>query len=93
MSHSKDDQGVISVLVERLQTQRLPRALSLKEKVERGEVLDDLDITFLEQVISDTNSVQTILARHPEYQELVARMTHLYKEITDRALSNEKVVR
>ena len=32
-------------------------------------------------------------ARQPEYQELVARMMDLYKQITDKALENEKASR
>jgi hypothetical protein len=28
--------------------------------------------------------------RHPEYQELVSRAIRLYKEITDKAMENEK---
>ena len=90
MSDSKSDLGVITVLAKRMETQRLPRALHLKEKVDRGELLDDLDIAFLEEVFADSNNMRTLIARHPEFQDLAARIMHLYKEITDRALANEK---
>jgi hypothetical protein len=30
-----------------------------------------------------------LLDRHPEWQDLAARMVHLYKEITETALKNE----
>ena len=39
--------GLATVIVERLEQQRLPRALDLQEKVGRGERLDDFDIAFL----------------------------------------------
>ena len=41
MSESTEDVGLITVLLQRLETQRLPRALALKDKVDRGELLDD----------------------------------------------------
>ena len=54
------------------------------------ERLDDMDIAFLERVFADTEEVKPYLARHPEYQDLAARMARLYEEITTRALENEK---
>ncbi|MGW8310378.1 MAG: hypothetical protein ACWGNB_04880 [Thiogranum sp.] len=90
MNAPSNDDGVIAVLVERLEKQRLPRALSLKDKVDSGELLDDFDLQFLEQVFADAGSLKPLLDRHPEYQELASRMVHLYKEITDRAMENEK---
>ena len=90
MSESSQDLGLITVLLQRLETQRLPRALSLKDKVDRGEVLDEFDIGFLEEVFADTGNVRPLVAQHPEYQDLVARMMNLYKEITEKALENEK---
>jgi len=87
---SEKDDGVISVLLQRLETQRLPRALALKEKVDRGEVLNEYDLAFLNKVFHDASQVKSLLDRHPEYQELVARLMHLYHEITDKALKNEQ---
>jgi hypothetical protein len=90
MSDSSKDLGVITVLLQRLEEQRLPRALALKKKVDQGERLDDSDIAFLEQVLADANEAKPLLERHPEYQTLVSRVVNLYKEITDKALENEK---
>ena len=90
MTDNSTDAGVIQVLAEQLESKRLPRALSLKEKVDRGETLDELDIEFLEGVFEDARSVSTLVDRHPEWQDLAAKMIQLYKEITDKALENEK---
>ncbi|MGH8580145.1 MAG: hypothetical protein ACREVK_08505 [Gammaproteobacteria bacterium] len=90
MSESSEDLGLITVLLERLETQRLPRALALKDKVDRGELLDDFDLGFLNEVFADASSLRPLVAQHPEYQELAARMMDLYKQITDKALENEK---
>jgi hypothetical protein len=86
----KDDAGLIQVLAQRMETQRLPRALSLKDKVDRGEKLDEFDIHFLEEVFQGAQQILPLVDRHPEWQNLVARLINLYKEITDKALKNEQ---
>ncbi|MBK7423031.1 MAG: hypothetical protein IPJ48_08025 [Propionivibrio sp.] len=83
------DAGVLAVIVARMEQQRLPRAIDLKAKVEQGGVLDDLDIEFLEGVFADSSELKPLLVRHPEYQDLAARMMALYREITTKALENE----
>jgi hypothetical protein len=88
-SPSKDT-GTIVALAERFETQRLPRALALKAQVERGERLSDQDLKFLDQVFSEAGQIRTLLDKHPEWQPLVARVMSLYKEITERALANER---
>ena len=89
MDTSKDD-GLIQVLAERLANQRLPRALSIKERVEKGETLSDFDITFLEEVFDDAHKILPIVDRHPEWQSLTAKVMSLYDEITNQALKNEQ---
>ncbi len=83
------DTGVVSAILRRMETQRLPRALELKERVDRGERLEESDIGFLDKILSDCHDFKPLLARHPEYQELAARVMRLYEEITARALENE----
>jgi hypothetical protein len=90
MDESSRDAGLVAVLMQRLSTQRLPRALALKEKVDQGGLLSDLDIGFLQEVFSDTSKLRPLVERHPENQQLVARIIHLYSEITARGLENEK---
>ena len=89
MTESTNDAALIQVLVERLEKIRLPVALELKEKVDRGEVLNDLDIGFLEEVLGDVGKIKPLLDRHPEWQELAGRMASLYNDITTKALENE----
>lgn len=89
MNSISTEQGMLAVLVERLEKQRLPRALALKEKVDQGEFLSDFDITFLEEVFADSLKVKPLIERHPEYQALASRVTTLYREITEKALANQ----
>ena len=90
MAEPSDDTGVIVALAKRLETIRLPLAKELKDKVDRGEKLNDLDMNFLEEVNEDIQKVRPILDRNPEWQPIAAKMLELYKEITAKAIENEK---
>jgi hypothetical protein len=87
---SKKDAGMIQALLTRLDTERLPRALDLKKKVDRGDRLDEADTQFLHRVFEDTDTAQKLAAKHPEFQPLVARLIGLYSEITRKGLENEQ---
>lgn len=90
MNNSTTDTGLIQVLLERLEKQRLPRLLALKKKVEEGKSLDDLDLDFLENSIIDARNITPLIERHPEYQSLAAQVIKLYKDISEKALKIEK---
>lgn len=90
MAQVSKDMGVLAVLSKRLVEERLPKALALKERVDRGEVLNDLDLDFLEQVVSDANTIRPMMKENPRVLEVAGRMLELYKEISDKALENEK---
>jgi hypothetical protein len=82
--------GTIQALLDRLNNFRMPRALALKERVDRGEKLDDHDIAFLGRVMEDSAQAQALAAKHPEFQPLLNKLTKLYSDITRKALENEQ---
>ncbi len=90
MTTANDDLGVIQVLLDRLNNIRLPHALELQAKVDKGETLNDFDINFLEQVFADADSARHLINRHPELQPLASKLVALYQEITEKALANEQ---
>ncbi len=96
MSNPTEDAGIIQTLLDRLNTQRLPLALALKERVDRGETLSEYDISKLEEILTDAQTIQPLIERqlkiHPEHQNLVVSLMHLYKEILDKATENENKV-
>ena len=89
MSGLDKDIGVLTALAQRLENTRLPMVLEMKERVERGEVLDDRDLEFLETVFSEVGEIKPLIDRNPEYQDVAGRMMQLYKEVTTKALANE----
>jgi hypothetical protein len=90
MSDNSNDQGVIQALLDRFNNQRLPRALAMKEKVDRGEELEEFEVTYLAAVFEDLRNIKTLLSRHPEYEPLVLKGMALYQEIAEKALANAK---
>ena len=91
MSDTKvKEAGTIQVMLQRLNEFRLPKALDLKKKVDRGEKLDNYDIEFLEAVLTDASNAQTLISKHPELQPLVGKLMGLYSEITTKGLENEQ---
>jgi len=90
MNGNSKDTGTILALLERFESQRLPRVLAMKKKVDQGIRLDSTDIAYLEQIFHDAQQIKPLLDRHPDYRELASQVVHLYREITDKALENEQ---
>jgi hypothetical protein len=85
--------GLVTTLLQRYTRQRLPRLLEMKERLDRGEKLDDYDIDFLQMIADerkDRNQALQTAYRHPELHELVLKAIDLYHEITSKALENER---
>ncbi len=90
MSNPQDESGVLAALMQRFETQRLPRLLEIQAKVDAGEKLPDYDLAFLDEVMADAVSNGPLFSDHPEYQALAVKVVGLYKEISEKALANEK---
>ena len=90
MSESEKDEGVALVMLNRLNETRLPRALAIKEQVDRGEPLTDSEVAFLDRVFEEAIANQSQWEKHPEMAEIISKLAALYKEITEKALANEE---
>ncbi len=89
MDESTSEIGVIIALIERLENWRLPRLLEMKQKVDNGELLSEVELDFLEKTITDGKKVQPLIEKHPEYHELTVKVIGLYTEIVDKAAKLE----
>ena len=90
MSEISNQTGVTAVLAKRMVEERLPKAIALKERIDKGGVLNELDLQFLEQVVTDANTVKPLMRSDPRVLEVAGRMLELYREITEKALANEQ---
>jgi hypothetical protein len=84
------DRGTIQALLLRFNTQRLPRAEAMKEKVDAGELLNDSDLDLIQQVQGDARQIGGLIERHPEYKELVAGAIEMWTQISEKNAENRK---
>lgn len=89
MQHSEDEKGIMAALMERLAHERLPRLIAIKEYVDRGESLTQLDIEYLEHAMQDANENKKYYAPFPEFHDIAVNVVRLYSEITAKAVENE----
>jgi len=71
--------GILQSLMQEFEQHRLPRLLRLKDKVDRGEAINDVDIQFLCKQIKDANLTMHLTVNYPKLKELCLQMTQLYK--------------
>ncbi len=86
----RKDRGIIQVLLDRFNKQRLPRAVALKEKVDAGELLNDSDLRLIQEVQNDSRQIGGLLERHPEYLELATGAIEMWNEIREKDAENRK---
>ena len=83
--------GIIQTLIKEFEVHRLPRLLCLKDKVDNGEIISDVEFEFLCKVIADARRTMSITVNHPELHEFCIMVVHLYNEIASKALANERM--
>jgi hypothetical protein len=90
MAEVSKETGTIAVLAKRMVEERLPKALELKERIDKGGLLNDLDLAFLEQVVKDAAAIRPLIDKDQRLKDVAASMLGLYKDISNKALENEK---
>lgn len=90
MNHSTNEIGIILVAIERLEKQHLPWIIDIKNQLDQGNPINDIDMDYLSNAIHDAQLILPYIDRHPEYEPLIAKVMHYYKIIIDEAVSNER---
>lgn len=90
MTESQEMDGVMSALLRRLSSQNLPRIFALRDRLEQGERVSDEDIRYLRESFSDAMLSKPVFDRHPELAQVGAKVVTLYRDMTLKALDNER---
>ena len=89
VSDSSSERAVIYALIERFEKQRLPRLLEIKNRVDGGGLLTEIDIQFMFEIANDAQRSKRLIDRHPEWHSFCAEVIHLFEEVMEKALENE----
>lgn len=84
------DTGVIALLMKNFEEELLPRALDIKKRVDLGESLSEADLIFIERAMENSGDISRMAKKHREYHKLYSQRASLCKEITEKALENER---
>jgi len=87
--NTTNDRELLCTLLEQHEKHTMPRILDIRQKVENGEKLNDVELNFLHDVFADIQRIEPMIHRHPEYQVLFSRTVDLCKDISSRAAENE----
>lgn len=89
MNEKQLTEGSITAVLNRLQTQVLPRILAIKERLDQGEKVSPEDIRYLKLGLSDAMHAKILFDHHLEFRDISARIVALYRDISAQALRNE----
>jgi hypothetical protein len=81
--------GIFQSLMLEFEQHRLPRLLRLRDKMNNGGAISDLDFEYLCKELRDACVIRHMTVAYPELQEFCLEISHLYKDICDGALENE----
>ena len=70
---SEKELGVVQVVLERYNREWLPALLDMRKKVDRGETLDDRELSLLSKAIEEARGGATFAKSHPEFKSLIER--------------------
>jgi hypothetical protein len=90
MEQSNKERCITMVVLEQFEKKTLPDALWIKDKVDKGGLLSEGDMEFLEQVLQDTAAIKHLIDSQPEWQTLYASAVKLYEDIIAKALENQQ---
>lgn len=89
MGESMRELGTKTVIMQRIHKQYLPQLEQMKRRLDRGECLNDYDMSFLERIIANSREWQWRFSGENE-QRFFSRLSRLYLQVMQQALENEQ---
>ena len=88
---SDKDRAVLSAVLNRFNSYRLPRVLAMRTRVLDGERLGETELQFLELLVRDMRKLRPLCESSPRYKSIYTQAVNLYAEVTAQALENERL--
>lgn len=85
---TEQELGVVQVSLTRFNRDVLPALKSMKERVDRGEVLHERETEKLNKAIKRSVRGREFAKKHPEYGTLVELANELYEYIAKKSAEN-----
>jgi hypothetical protein len=89
MTMSRKDLGMAQVLLKRLNDELLPQALSMKQRVDRGERLTEYERRILAQVAEDARVIMPLAERLTQFKTVTDEAMSLFAYIATKDRDNE----
>ncbi|WP_043739046.1 hypothetical protein [Thioalkalivibrio nitratireducens] len=89
MTEAEKEACLVSAVLRQLNNHRLPKLFAIRERLNRGGLMDPDDIRYLQASLHDTMQIRYLCEAHPDLSMLCTKVTNLHREITMRALENE----
>lgn len=86
---TQDQLGTIEAVLIGFNKYQIPRLLTIKKQVDAGEVLDEVDLIFLQETLHEVQSCEYFAETHEDYKTLMAEVAALYNHISHKATENQ----
>ena len=80
--------GMVQVALKRFNSDVLPALRAMKDKVDRGETLNEREMAQLEDAIKRGKRGDAFADKHPDYRSLVDSANDIYNDIKTRSAAN-----
>lgn len=80
--------GMVQVALKRFNNDVLPALRALKDKVDRGETLDERETAQLEEAIKRGLRSEAFADRHPDYRSLIDSANKIFAYVKTKSADN-----
>ena len=85
-----NEEETLAVMLKNFSDHNFKRLLGIKESVDSGNVLSELELQFLEGMYERAKRARTLVGKHDDYQQLFSKAVDIYTAVVNKAMENEK---